>query len=88
MEMEQVLYAQVVMLRRKDLNFTEANKNRNEPKFKFQGQSASSQRWFDLKYDWTEINFNICEPDLYKKLFHIHDNTQYKNSFKIFQVPV
>ena len=54
METEQGLYAQVVMLRRKDLKTTEANKNKNEAKFKFQGQSARSQRWFDLDFDWIE----------------------------------
>ena len=39
------------MLRRKDFKITEANKNKNEAKFKFPGQSARSQRWFDLDFD-------------------------------------
>ena len=72
MAMEQGLYAQVVMLRRKDLKFTESNKNKNEAKFKFQCQSARSQRWFDLDFDWIEINFSTREPDFYKKIFQIH----------------
>ena len=42
--MEQVLYSQVVKLRRKDLKFISANKNKKEAKFKFQGQYATSQR--------------------------------------------
>ena len=33
--MEQRLYAQVVMILQKDLKTTEANKNKNEAKFKF-----------------------------------------------------
>ena len=37
MAMEQGLYSQVVMLRRKDLEFIAENKNKNETKFKFQG---------------------------------------------------
>ena len=37
---EQGLYAQVVKLRRKDLIFSAADKNKNEAKFKFQGLSA------------------------------------------------
>ena len=49
--MGKVLYAQGVMLCRKDLKITEASKNKNEAKFKFQGQSARSQRWFDLDFD-------------------------------------
>ena len=49
--MEQGLYAQVVKLGRKYLKLIAANKNKNEDKFKFQGQSAILQRWFDLNYD-------------------------------------
>ena len=51
MSMEQVFCAQVIMLRQKDLKFVAADKNKNEAKFKFQGQSARSQRWFDLDFD-------------------------------------
>ena len=40
MAMEQVLYAQVFIISRKDLKFISENKNKNEEKFKFQGQSA------------------------------------------------
>ena len=61
--MEQGLYAQVVMLRRKDLKIIEANENINEAKFKFQGQSARSQHWFDLGYDWIEENIITHGPD-------------------------
>ena len=39
MTMEKRLYAQVVKLRRKDLKFVATDKNKNEAKFKFQGQS-------------------------------------------------
>ena len=61
MEMEQSLYAKVVKLRRKDLKFVATDKNKNEAKFKFQGQSARSQIWFDLDFDWIEINFSPRE---------------------------
>ena len=43
MAMEQSLYAQVVNILRKDLKFVATDKNKNEAKFKFQGQSARSQ---------------------------------------------
>ena len=69
MAMEQSLYAQVIMFRRKDLKFYAADKNKNESKFKFQGQSARSQLWFDLGLYWIDINFSTCEPDFCKKLF-------------------
>ena len=52
MSMEQGLYEQVIMLRRKYLKIVAVDKNKNEAKFKFQGQSTRSQRWFDLGFDW------------------------------------
>ena len=66
--MEQGLQAQVVMLSQKDLKFIAANKNKNEAKFKFQGQSVRSKRWFDLDLDLIEVNFITRQPDFYKKL--------------------
>ena len=86
--MEQGLYSQVVKLRRKDLKFVSANKNKNEAKFKFQGPSEISQLWFDLDFDWIGVNVSTCEPDFYKKLYQIHDDTEDTNTFKIFQVPI
>ena len=88
MAMENLLYAQVLKLYKKDLEFISENKNKNETKFKFQGQSARSQRCFDLDFDWIEVNFRTREPDFYKKLFQSHDNTQDTNTFKIFQFSV
>ena len=88
MAMEQGLYAQVIMLRREDLKFVATDKNKNEAKFKFQGQSARSQRWFNLDLGWMEVNFSTREPDLYKKLFQSHDDTQDINTLKSFQVPI
>ena len=88
MAMEQSLYAQVIMFRRKDLKFDAADKNKNESKFKFQGQSVRSRLWFDLDLDWIGINFSTREPDFYKKLFQSHDNEQDKDTFKKFQVPI
>ena len=62
--------------------------NKNEAKFKFQGQSARSQYWFGIDYDWIEVNFSTGEPNFYRNLFQIHDNTQYTKLFKMFQVPI
>ena len=66
MAAEQGLYSQVVKLRRKDLRFIAENKNKNEVKFKFQGLSARSQRWFYIDFDWIEVKFSTREPDFYK----------------------
>ena len=57
MDMEQGLHEQVVKLHRKDL------------KFKLQGQYTRSQRWFDIDFDWIEVNFITSEPDFYKICF-------------------
>ena len=86
--MEQSLYAQVVKLRRKDLIFVATDKNKNEAKFNFQGQSARSQLQFDLYLDWIDINFSTREPDFYEKIFQSHDNKQDEDTFKTFQVPI
>ena len=67
--MEQWLYSQVISIRRKDLKFVATDKNKIEAKFKFQGQSTRSQRWFDLDLDWIEVHFSTREPDLYKETF-------------------
>ena len=65
MTMEQGLYAQVIMIPRKNLKFVATDKNKNEAKIKFQGQSARSQRWFDHSLDYIEVNFSTREPDFY-----------------------
>ena len=57
-------------------------------KFKFQGKSTRSQRWFYLEFDCIEVNFIIHEPDLCNKLFKSHEDTQDTNTFKLFQVPI
>ena len=88
MSMWQTLYEQVVKIRRKDLQFFVADKNKSEAKFKFQGQSARSQLWFDLDLDWIDIHFITCEPDLYKKIFQSHDDKQDNIMFKTFHVPI
>ena len=67
--MEQGLYAQVVKISRKDLKFITENRNKNEAKFKLQGQSARSERWFDLGFDWIEVGFSTREPDFCKETF-------------------
>ena len=84
MAMEKSLYAQVIKFRRKDLLFDAADKNKNESKFKFQGQSARSQLWFDIDLDCIDMKFSTCEPGFYKKLFQSHDNKQEKDTFKTF----
>ena len=88
MAIEQALYGKVVMLCRKYLKIIEENKNKNEDKFKFQSQSTRSQSWSNLDFDWITESFSTCGPDFYKEIFQRHDETQYKNTFKMFVVPI
>ena len=78
----------MIILRQKYLKCFATDKNRNEAKFKFEGQSARSQRCFDLDLDWIEVKFSTREPDFYKRLFQSDDNTKDKNTYKSFQVPI
>ena len=70
------------------MKFDAADKNKNESKFKFQGQSGRSRLWFDLDLDWIDMNFITREPNFYKKLFQSHKNEQDTKTFKTFQVPI
>ena len=72
--MEQSLYAQVIKLRLKELQFVAAYNNKSEAKFKFQSQSTISQLRFDLDLYWIDINFSTHEPVFYMKIFQSHDN--------------
>ena len=49
----------MVNIRRKGLKFIAENKDRNEAKFKFQGQSARSHCWFDLELYYIEVNLAL-----------------------------
>ena len=46
------------------------------------------QGWFDLGFDWIEVNLSTREPGFYSQILQIHDNTQDMNAFKFFQVPI
>ena len=70
------------------MKFFATDKIKNEANFEFQGKSARPQQWFDLDFDWIEVNLSTCEHDLYKKPFQSHENTQNINIFKFFQVPI
>ena len=88
MLIEQGLYAQVVMLRQNYLKTTEENKNKNEAKFKLQGRSAISKRWFDINFHYIEEHFITREPDFYRIIYQRNEKTQDTNTFKMFEVPI
>ena len=44
--------------------------------------------WLDLDFNCIEICFSTCEPNFYKKIFQRNGETQDKNTFKMFAVPI
>ena len=76
------------MLRQKYFKITEANKNKNEAKLKFQGRSAISKRWFDIDFHYIEEHFITREPDFYRIIYQRNEKTQDTNTFKMFEVPI
>ena len=52
------------------MKFTEANKDKNEAKFRFQGQSARSQSWFDIGIYWIEEFVSTRKADFYRIIIH------------------
>ena len=67
MDIEQGLYAQVVMISRK--GFYNKKQNENKNKYNYQVKSKRSICWFNLDHEWLEENFRAREPDFYKKLY-------------------
>ena len=65
MALEQGLYAQVVMiLRRESYDIKEKDETKI---YNFQGKSAITKHWFNLDHEWLKENFMTREPDFYKK---------------------
>ena len=63
MALEQGLYAQVVMIHRRNLDDL---KEKDKAKcFNFQGKSTRTKHWFDLDHEWLKENFMTREPDFY-----------------------
>ena len=54
----------------------------------FKVNSKRSQQWFYLDLGLIEVNFSTHEIEFYKKLFQSHDDTQYINIFRLFEVPI
>ena len=83
MATEQGLYAQVIMLHRKDLNTAEENKNKTRI-----NSSSRLSLPDQLDFNWIRENFSTHEPYLYNKIFQKSDGTQDTNTFKMFVVPI
>ena len=70
MATEQGLYAQVVMIRRRESY--DKNEKGNTKKYNFRGKSARSRRWFDLDHEWLEENFRTRGPDFYENYIKLN----------------
>ena len=63
MALEQGLYAQVVMMRRR--NLYDIKEKYRTKKFNFQGKSARTKHWFDIDSEWLRKSFMSREPYFY-----------------------
>ena len=63
MALENGLYAQVVMIIRRELD-DEQEKYKTK-KYYFQGQSARTKDWFDIDHAWLKENLMTREPYFY-----------------------
>ena len=86
MVIEQGLYAQVVMIPRKDL-YNKKEKE-NTKKYNFQGKSARSRRWFDLDHKRLEENSMTHEPDFYKRLYQTNARGDDTKTYQLFAVKI
>ena len=65
MALDHWLYAQVVMIHRRELDDI---KEKDKTKiYNFQGKSARKKHWFNIYHEWLKENFMTREPDFYKK---------------------
>ena len=84
MDLENGLYAQVVMIRRSNLDDIEEKDKKHV--FNFQGKLARAKHWFNIDHEWPKENFMTCEPDFYKKLYQNKFRGDKKHDYKQFGV--
>ena len=63
MALEQGLYAQVVIIRRRESD--DIKEKYKTKKYNFQGQSARTKHWFNIDHEWLKEKFMTSEPDFY-----------------------
>ena len=70
MAMENRLYAQVVIIHRRE---SDDKKEKDKTKiYIFQGQQERTKHLFDFDHEWLKENFMTCEPDFYKKYIKLN----------------
>ena len=86
MALENGLYAQVVMILRRELD-DKKEKNKTK-KFNFQGQSERTKHWFDIDHEWLKENFMTRKPDFYKKIHQTKFRGHKTQNHQKFGVPI
>ena len=64
------------------------NTEKTKRKCLFQGQSTISKHWFDIDIQWVEENFSTRESQLYKRMFQINIEGQYRLTYPTFTVTI
>ena len=86
MAMGHGLYAQVVMIRRRESDIKKEKEKTK--KYNFQIQSARLWSWFDIYHEWLEENFRTRGLDFYRKLYQTKLRGDYAKTFQIFGVKI
>ena len=66
MDVENYLYTQGVMIRRRESD--DKKEKYKTKKYNFQGKSARTKHWFYIDHEWLKDNFITREPDFYKTI--------------------
>ena len=74
------------MIRRKESYDKKEKEKTNN--YNFQGQSATSRRWFDLFHEQLKDNFRTRELYLYRKMYQTKVRDDDTKTFQIFRVPI
>ena len=80
MALENELYAQVVMILRKQL-FDKNEKDKTK-KYNFRGQLARTKYWLDFDQEWLKENSMKREPDFYKNYIKLNLGVIIQKSIK------
>ena len=70
MALENGLYAQEVIIHRRELD--DKKKKDKTKKYNFQGQQAGTKHWFDIDHEWLKENFMTREQDFYKNYIKLN----------------
>ena len=86
MALDNGLYPQVVMVRRRELDDKKVTYKTKI--YNFQGQSARTKHWINLDHEWLKENFMTRELDFYLKLYQTKFRSDKIQNYQKFGLPI